>query len=130
MNFTIFKNKGAFIKIYLLYRGQCIHKRKTRIVPATSDPEFGEFFDLSLEDVIQRDQISLAKSEDFDLGSLLAGLGLFFLVMDDDKNEKNDAIGHVKLEQDEFNDENEPVWPQIFAQPNSPVTLTCPIRSF
>jgi hypothetical protein len=114
----------------LLYRGQCIHKRKTRIMPATSDPEFGEFFDLSLEDVIQRDQISLDKSEDFDLGSLLAGLGLFFLVMDDDKNEKNDAIGQVKLEQDEFNDENEYAWSQIFAQPNSPVTLTCPIRSF
>ncbi len=120
----------------MLYRGQCIHKRKTRIIPNTSDPYFDESFDLNLTDTIQTDQINSFKSEKIDLKSLLAGLGLFFLVMDDDKYEKNDAIGHVKLlEQDEFIEKipNSPLsteWFQIFSQPNTPVSLTFRIENF
>ena len=90
--------QGAFVKIYLLYKGHCIQKHETRIVKKSANPIFNESFKLELNDLFH----SLKTNDDVDSieafkGSVLSELQIFLLIMDNDKIEKTDAIGKIQL---------------------------------
>lgn len=116
-----------YIKIYLLYGGQRIDKKQTKIFENTNEPEFDEIIEFKLKSLMQmahnqqlnndgddklinllpeseptsylKDKIS--ESDEIKIASKLR---IFFLVMDYDKIEKSDLIGKIEMTS-QFEDE-------------------------
>lgn len=69
-----------FVKIYLLYNGQRIAKKKTHVKKHTTDPVFNESF---VFDVPSSDSLD--------------SLSLEFMVLDYDRETKNEIIGKLEI---------------------------------
>ena len=48
------KQKDPFVKIYMLYRGQRVEKKQTKIVEKSRNPKFDESFEFNLLSIIQQ----------------------------------------------------------------------------
>ncbi|UYV61555.1 SYT11 [Cordylochernes scorpioides] len=75
-----------YVKLYLLYHGQRIAKKKTHVKRRTTTPVFNESF--IFEVPYQGPGAT---------GGPLAGLGLELLVLDRDRVTKNEVVGRVEL---------------------------------
>ena len=105
---------GPFIKIYLLYRGQRLDKKQTKIVEKTSNPVYEETFEFNLASLLQillpqenmgfdhaasSDGPSSSKGHIKDVltSKVASRLQFLLLVMDWDQVEKSDVIGKIEL---------------------------------
>lgn len=77
---TCFVVTDPYVKIYLLFNGQPIAKKKTHVKKRTLNPVFNESF-----------QIDLPCGQDF------ARLSLLFEVFDWDRMTKNEVIGRFEI---------------------------------
>lgn len=135
------------MKIYLLHKGRCIDKKVTKVVANNADPIFNESFELKLDELIQMLKINIEIKSYPDLvQKILSKLEIFFLVMDEDQLNKNDAIGKIELndrgfandfawEQNELNtngfaSSSSLLWFDIFLQPNKPLEFIYDIKHF
>lgn len=112
--FTISLILDAFIKIYLLYRGQRVDKKQSRIVYSSQNPVFDEHIEFNLLNLLQIAQPTHNfgfESADVDLNSsfeltyeVYSRLQFVFLIMDWDEYEKSQVIGIVDLNSLNFRD--------------------------
>lgn len=77
-----------YVKVYLMYNGQRIAKKKTHIKKRTLNPVYNESF---IFDLPTTDPTSTAAS------NFLAGVSLEFVVLDWDQMTKNEMVGHLEI---------------------------------
>ena len=79
-----------YVKVYLMYNGQRIAKKKTHIKKRTLNPVYNEsfIFDLPTSDP----STTTAAGSNF-----LSGVSLEFVVLDWDQMTKNELVGHLEI---------------------------------
>ena len=77
-----------YVKVYLMYNGQRIAKKKTHVKKRTLNPVFNESF---IFDLPTTDPTSTAGS------NFLSGVSLEFVVLDWDQMTKNEVVGHLEI---------------------------------
>jgi Ca2+-dependent lipid-binding protein len=106
-------NIDSYIKVYMLYRGQRVDKRQTRIVEQSRDPVYDQTFEFNLLGLLQLSQPQdnmgfeasgedAAEREARASGTAISAktasrIQFALLVMDSDQMEKNDVIGKIDL---------------------------------
>jgi len=112
----------SFVKIYMLYRGQRLDKKQTRIIENSSQPIYEQTFDFDLISLIQQHQPMDNVNYNFDSfdststsnittntnvfsssnsiivdSKIASRIQFVLLVMDWDRVEKSDVIGKIEL---------------------------------
>jgi len=77
-----------YVKVYLMYNGQRIGKKKTHVKKRTLNPVFNESF---IFDLPTTDPTSSGAS------NFLAGVSLEFVVLDWDQMTKNEVVGRLEI---------------------------------
>jgi Ca2+-dependent lipid-binding protein len=98
----VFGFPDPYVKIYLLYKGQRIAKKKTHVKKRTLNPVFNEsfVFDLPPGTILQESSTSGSPGEAsaaaIDLLAL-QDVSLEFMLLDWDRVTKNEVIGRLEL---------------------------------
>ena len=88
-----------YVKVLLLYNGQCVGKKKTQVKKKTLNPTFNESFVFDLPAAACCTPVS-AGSGGAGVGHLLRGVRLQFVVYDWDRVTRNEVIGRLELGDD------------------------------
>lgn len=98
-------------------------------------PVFNESFDLCINDLLEMSRLGDVHSKSSNqpsstelLHKVATKLELVFLVMDEDKCEKTDAIGQVHLNNQEYSPDTSD-WFDIFSEPDRPLEFTYDIKN-
>lgn len=91
-----------YVKIYLLYNGQRIAKKKTHVKKRTLSPVFNESFafDIPTTEVSERNPLKgdrFVKDSLQGGGANLEGVSLELMLLDWDRVTKNEVIGRLEL---------------------------------
>ncbi|CAF0708770.1 unnamed protein product [Brachionus calyciflorus] len=101
------KNPNSYIKIYMIYRGQRVDKKQTKIKMESTNPIYDETFEFNilnllqlsqpLENVSYEHETSETRNETLISQRISSRIQFIFLIMDWDKVEKSDVIGKIEL---------------------------------
>lgn len=136
----------------MIFRGQRVDKKQTKIEMDTRDPIFDQEFEFNILNLLQLSQpLDNASYEaETDAQTVLSQrissrIQFILLVMDWDKVEKNDVIGKIELNTqshvqrlinhqtskiDPFEHRTTQNWFDIFSQPNQPILCTFQIKNY